>query len=258
MPKDCLQVKGVVLTSINYKENDKILTVLTDTLGKITVRARGVRSLKSRRFPACQDYVYSELFLSEKNHQYTLEEAEPIEAFFELRERFEAIALAGYFADLLLSVSTEGESDDGVLPLFLNALWLLSRRPEEPLLKIKAVFEWRLASYLGYLPNLDTCGDCGQAEGLLWFDIAGGTVLCERCVEEAKGVVGERILLPIDPVTLAVMTFILKEDPKKIFAFRCQNSLLDALSRIFEKYLLYHVDKNFATLKFFHEITDCL
>lgn len=35
--------QGIVLREVNYKESDKILTVLTQDLGKITVSARASR-----------------------------------------------------------------------------------------------------------------------------------------------------------------------------------------------------------------------
>ena len=36
-------VRGLVIRAVDYKEADRILTVLTEEMGKITVGARGVR-----------------------------------------------------------------------------------------------------------------------------------------------------------------------------------------------------------------------
>ena len=44
--------KGIVLRETETKEADKILTLLTDTHGKISVIARGVRR-KSCKYAAC-------------------------------------------------------------------------------------------------------------------------------------------------------------------------------------------------------------
>lgn len=38
-----INAKGLVLRAVDYKETDKILTVLTDEGGKRTVKARGCR-----------------------------------------------------------------------------------------------------------------------------------------------------------------------------------------------------------------------
>ena len=39
---------GLVLRETEYKDADKLLTVLTQERGKVTMRARGVRSRSSR------------------------------------------------------------------------------------------------------------------------------------------------------------------------------------------------------------------
>ena len=42
-----LTTKALVLREVNYKESDKILTVLTADEGKLTVSARGCRAVMS-------------------------------------------------------------------------------------------------------------------------------------------------------------------------------------------------------------------
>ena len=256
MAQKQISVKAIVLKEVNFKETDKLLTLLTDTLGQITVRCRGVRSLKSRRFASSQQYVYSDMLLSEKNGQYSLEEAEPIESFFTLRERFEAIALANYLADVVISVTVEGESDAGILSLLLNSLYLLAEKRDMPLSKIKAVFELRLAALLGFQPITDACSDCGKSDTLVWFNIAGGTAICDTCVTSQTPDVLERVLIPIDEATLSLIRYITTVEDKRIFAFRCEERYLDSLSRFAERYLLYHLGRSFDTLQFYHSILE--
>ncbi|MBR2987563.1 MAG: DNA repair protein RecO [Clostridia bacterium] len=254
MAQTTLRTKAIVLQEVVYKDSDKILTLLSDTLGKISVRCRGVRALKSRRFASSQQYVYSDMLLSVKNGQYALEEAEPIESFFSLRERFEAIALANYFAEILLSVTVEGEHDESLLSLFLNSLYLLAEKPDVPYEKIKAVFEVRLSTLLGFMPNLDACEDCGRRDSLCWFDIAGGSVICERCAGAGGEIMGERILVPLDEGVLPLLRYLTLAEDKRIFSFRCDGRLLSELVRFSEKYLLYHLGRGFDTLTFYHSV----
>ena len=47
-------LKGLVLRTADYKESSKMLTVLTDAMGKISISARGAARLKSRIAAACQ------------------------------------------------------------------------------------------------------------------------------------------------------------------------------------------------------------
>ena len=77
-----LTTQGIVLRETNYKEADKILTVLTRDLGKRTVKARGCRRKNSKLTAASQLLVYSEMTLSERGEFTTLTEADPLEQFW--------------------------------------------------------------------------------------------------------------------------------------------------------------------------------
>ena len=48
-----IKTDGIVLREVAYQDSDKLLTVLTREYGKLTVRARGVRSSRSRSKAAC-------------------------------------------------------------------------------------------------------------------------------------------------------------------------------------------------------------
>ena len=89
-----LTTQGIVLRETNYKEADKILTVLTRDWGKRTVKARGCRRKNSKLTAASQLLVYSELTLSERGEFTTLTEADPLEQFWSVRQDLETLALA--------------------------------------------------------------------------------------------------------------------------------------------------------------------
>ena len=58
---------GIVIRETLYGESDKILTLFTGAYGKITVAAKGVRSIKSKNSSAVQLFCYSYFELVEKN-----------------------------------------------------------------------------------------------------------------------------------------------------------------------------------------------
>lgn len=254
MAKNLISTKGIVLREVTVGEADKLLTVLTPDLGRITVRCRGVRTLKSRRFAAAQLYVYSELQLSEKDGLYAMEEGEVIESFFGIRSRLEAIACAGYFAELLSTVTVEGEGDEEIMRLFLNALYYLANRSEISVTLPKAVFEARLVSLLGMMPDLSACSECGVGIGKGWLDVAGGVAICADCALKETLVDGERILLPMDAHTARLFSFVCTCESKRIFAFHAEESVFESFSRVAERYLLYHLGRRFDTLTFLHSI----
>ena len=58
-----ISTQGLVLREVNYKESDKLLTVLTAEGGKRTVKARGCRRKGSPLAAAAQLLVYSDMTL---------------------------------------------------------------------------------------------------------------------------------------------------------------------------------------------------
>ena len=103
-----LTTQGIILREVNYKESDKILTVLTRTGGKVTVKARGCRRKGSRLAASTQLLVYSEMTLFSYRDHYTLNEAEPLELFWGVRSDVEKVALGSYFAEVLEAVVGRG------------------------------------------------------------------------------------------------------------------------------------------------------
>ena len=122
-----LTTRGLVLREVRYKESDKILTVLTQHEGKITVRARGALRKGSRITAATQLLTYSDMTIFENRGRRTLNEASTVEEFLGLRADLGAFALGSYFAELLETVSAEEYPDPPVLQLGLNSLYALSR-----------------------------------------------------------------------------------------------------------------------------------
>ena len=152
--------RALVLREVKYKEADKILTVLTEDEGKLTVSARGVMRRGSKLAAACQLFAFSELTLFENRGKWYADEGQTVEQFLGLRSDIAKLALAAYFAELLETVSDEDSPNPEVLRLGLNSLYALSEDLYPPE-HIKAVFELRLMCLAGFEPSLDCCPVCG-------------------------------------------------------------------------------------------------
>lgn len=78
---ELVKVKGFVLKSIDYKERDRIITLLTPDFGKISVQAKGVNKITSKLTGATNVHSFGEYELNEKDGRYTLVGYENIENF---------------------------------------------------------------------------------------------------------------------------------------------------------------------------------
>ena len=116
---DYLTTRGLVLRTTEYKETDRILTVLSADRGLLTMKARGVRSNRSKLKGACQLLTYAEFTVGEAHGFSSITEATVLEMFPELRTDIELLALASYFAQLAEVLSQEDAASPALLPLIL-------------------------------------------------------------------------------------------------------------------------------------------
>ena len=244
-----LTTQGIVLRETNYKEADKILTVLTRDWGKRTVKARGCRRKNSKLTAASQLLVYSELTLSERGEFTTLTEADPLEQFWSVRQDLETLALASYFAEVAEASAQEGETCPELLSLLLNCLYALDTL-KKPRALVKAVFELRLLCLTGYEPLLDACAVCGAPEPLrARLHLSQGVLCCAACRAEA----GEGAAIPLEGGALAAMRHIVYGDPKRLFSFRLEGAGLSCLSHVCQRFLTTQLDRGFRTLDFYQQ-----
>lgn len=242
--------QGLVLREVDYKEADKILTVLTCEGGKRTVKARGCRRRGSRLAASAQLFVWSDMTLFEYKDYWSLNEAESLEQFWGLKKDVEKLALGSYFAEVAEAVAEEGRSDPGLLSLVLNALYALDRLPKPPAL-IKAAFELKLMALTGYEPLLDACAACGaEHPEEPRFHVSEGVLHCAAC----RGEVGDGISMPLTPNALAAMRHIVCGDPRRLFSFSIDAPGLARLSDLCEAYLLTQLERGFRTLDFYKSL----
>lgn len=242
------KTEGIVLRETEYRDADKLLTVLTREHGKITVKARGVKSGRSRSKAACQLLTYSEFTLLEKQGRYVITEAVPKEMFSELRTDIELLYLASYFAQVTEAVAQEEDASPELLSLLLNALYALAKL-KKPQKLVKAVFELRLACIAGFLPDLRGCAVCGNPSPDR-FNITQGVLQCASCGNESTA----GIRMPVSPGTLEAMRYIASADAKRLFSFTLSDTALTELNGLTESYLSMRLERGFFTLDLYKSL----
>ena len=242
-----LKAKGIVLRETEYKDFDRILTILTAENGLVTAKARGVKRKTTPIRGGCQLLAYSEFTFFDSKGMKTVDEAEPVELFAVLRDDLELLSLASYFAQLAELLSQEDVPNPELLSLLLYALHALCVGKEQTL--VKAAVEFRLAAMAGFMPDLDGCAVCGNGFPDR-FGIADGALRCSTCrVPTDTG-----LFLPVSRGTLEAMRF-LKDCPcAKLFSFTLGQSSLTELSGLAETYLLTRLERGFYTLDFYKSI----
>lgn len=243
-----LTIRGIVLRVTDYNDQDALLTLLTSTSGKLTVKARGLRRKRSPLIAPCQLLSYGEFTLFEYRGQYTIQEAQAIELFTPLRRDLTKLSLGTYFAQVSEVLSQEDAPNPELLSLVLNCLYALTNL-DLPESQIKAVFELRAACLSGYTPDLFGCHICGS-QNPDRFDLSGGQLECASCRNSAPG----GIRMPVTPAILEAMRYICLCEPKRLFSFRLGEDTLKQLSSLTEGYLTTQLERGFSTLDFYKSL----
>ena len=245
------KTKALVLREVDYRESDKILTLLTQEQGKLTVSARGCRKKGSAIAAGCQLLAWSEMVLYDYHGKWSVKEAAAERLFQGVRDDLERLSLGCYFAEVAEVLALEGIPSPELLSLSLNSLHALDRMGEKPLPLVKTAFEWRSMCLAGYEPLVEGCAVCGAdppAEAR--FHLREGVLHCAACRDR----VGEGISMPLNGQALAALRHIVLRDPKRLFSFRLEGEGLRQLEDAGEAYLHTQLERGFRTLDFYKQI----
>lgn len=226
------KVKGILLRMGQTVHEERVLTILTERQGCITVFAKS-----SRKKNQYDQFYYGEWMLYETaGGNYLLNSFSLEEPFHALREQMENTFLASYFAQLVLYFAKGAPGETGVLlSLLLNSLYLLGKG--KPPRLVKSVFELKTMQLMGYCPSLASCGHPGSL-----FALEDGSILCTSCGVAAKGV-------PVTGSVVAALTYILNQPPAKAFNFTVPKPELLRLSHLTEEFTLYHLELRASALE---------
>ena len=253
------EVRGLVIRTVDIKETDRLITIFTEEMGVVSALARGARSLKSRKMSSTMQFCYSSFILHKQGDKYWIKEASLIESFFDIRKTIEGLALANYITEVLSDV-TIAESDKNLLRLSLNSLYAIASGKYE-ISKIKAVFEIRAASILGFMPDVISCYKCDEKLGEFYFDIMSGNIECQKCRREAE-MKREMSLSPHESRIICILSegakmalgYAIHSPLEKIFSFKISDEDMHLFSRATEEYLLNQVGHTYKTLDFYKKL----
>lgn len=247
-----MKTDGLIIRDMNIGEADRIVTILTREKGIVRASARGARRVNSRLSTATRLFCYSEFNLYKGREKYIIDDAEPLEFFLGINKDLEKLALAQYFAQLSLFLAPEEEPAELYLRLILNALHFIENEGR-PLHLLKAVYELRILTMAGYMPDIVACRECGAYEAdIMYLESLSGTLLCSDCsIQEHPDFAG---WVALSKGALAAMRHAVYADFEKVFSFSLPEDTTKELAKAAESYLLCRLERSFPTLDFFNGI----
>ena len=183
MPSRSLQSRALLLRSVDYRDSDRIVTLLTEDFGKISALARGARKSQRRFGGALQPYVLMNAhFRPGRGELAHLERVSVDRSFLGILRSLKSIGAAGAALAMIRERVPEVEPEPDVFDAAVRFLTALhdGAPTEEALLSLQI----RVLTLLGFAPTLDRCVRCGKVPApgrAAAFDAARGGIVCRAC-----------------------------------------------------------------------------
>ena len=229
-----LKCNGVVIKTQDYRENDKLVWLYTDNLGKITMIAKGAKKSKSKFFANTIPLCYGEYLLFKGKSLFVLQEGKINNSFQGLLDNLDKLTYSSYVCELIDIALVEGEKNIQVFKEFLTTLYLLNTDALDYELLIR-YFELKLLKATGYGLNLDNCVCCGKKINVSnYIDVSNFGGICESCIREngmylSKGAYNS-------------LKFLINTSPDKIYRLKISNDIKKEI----EKVTFYIISHNYA------------
>ncbi|MBQ6284737.1 MAG: DNA repair protein RecO [Bacilli bacterium] len=187
---EIISVDGIVVNGTPFKENSKIINILTKDHGVIGCISKGCKKLKSKLRLPSENFAYGTFHLYYKeNGLSTLIDGDIKNYFINIKNDIIKLSYLSYLCELSYNVFKESESDE-IFPLLESALLKIEDGLDPKI--ITNIIETQYLKYLGISLNLDECVKCGSTK-VVTLSIDKGGYICSNC-RTNEPIIDEKVL----------------------------------------------------------------
>lgn len=224
-----IKTSGIIISESNLGDYDKMLTMLTPGLGKISCVAKGARRPRSALLAGTQLFCFGEYMMYKGANTYNINSCDTIEVFYNLRTDLDKLNSAIEITKIVRDVTDENENCYKILQMLLNTLYTLSETDKDIDLVI-STFKLKLLCFLGFSPRITECVNCKEKNNLKYFSIKYEGFKCENCGKLDKGAIS------VSESTISAIRYIVMAPAKKLFSFSLKDESLKELKLISKLY----------------------
>lgn len=224
-----LEVDGIILYETPFKENSKIIQVLTLKYGLIGIICKGVLSPKSKLRAKVNKFSLVRFnIIYKENKLSTLISADIIDNYTYLKSDIVLISYLTYLCELTYQVVKESNNNK-LYNILITSLDKINNKLDP--LVITNIVEIKYLESLGIKLELNKCIKCDATTNILTFDSNLGGFICQTCYN------GEYI---VDKKTLGTIRKYYYIDIKKIvninISLKVKKEINIFLTNYYEKY----------------------
>ncbi len=190
-----ITTQAIVLRHADYREHDRMLTLLSPSLGRIEALCRGCKRPQSPLLSASEWFTLGEYVLFTGKSRMTVSSCHVTETFYPLRSDYDRLRLATYLLSVAEAAAQPNERAVELFTLLARSLSRLTYTDRDAR-AVAAAFLLHFSAISGYKPRLSHCVRCGKRipdEQIRLMDVENGGLLCDAC---AQGVTTAQPLLP--------------------------------------------------------------
>lgn len=190
-------VKGIVLTSFDYKEKDRLVELFSAELGKITAVIKGCKAPSAKLKFAFQPFCFAEFSIIRLGKFYQIIDATLIDSFFDLTKQLSTYYLSSLVLELTSISVEEEEQNTSLFILLLNVLKNICYDGLSPYL-VALKFCTDIMALLGYKISLTKCSSCGlNFTNKIFMNLDTGGFVCQACKSQNSVIISNQAFASI-------------------------------------------------------------
>lgn len=245
---------ALLLRRIDYGDFDLILTLFTETNGKLSVIAKHAKKSKKRFAGVLELFtvVNATWSTGRRRSLPVLQEALLEEPFAAIRGSMLKTAYASYWSELVTAWAEESQGMVRLYRLLVQVFTGLDRQTVDPAL-LNLMFQMQFLEIAGLCPNLNYCCVCKQdldrqQQFVSGLDLPRGGLRCHGCEPHEEGEVC------LSRGTIKQLQWLAQGDLKHVERLRFSTQALHEAQHFLETFVPFHLGREPRSLSVLRRI----
>jgi len=246
--------RGIILASREFKEKDRLVSVLTADKGIVTICAKGSGRPGSKAAFASIPFMVCDFVVSVSHGYYYLKEGTIVENNSDIMNSLETMACASHMSSCLIDSTFQGENAHEAYELAAYAFYMLAKHPEDFLI-VYSAFNWRLLTIAGLTVKYDITNNGGEAVApgnIYLVSLIGGTIELAKNSKAARLTGNDYRILSYDSID--ALNYFSDCPINRLFTAKASDAVVSELKDFTTAYLSVQFDKNYDGLSVLDDI----
>lgn len=240
------RTEGIVIRSMDYGEGHKIVSLYTQTSGKMSLMVRGAKKLKSRHSAIVQLFTHGDFVVYKGSGMGNLNHGEIIHSYMGIREDLHKAAYASYMVELVDRVCSDGEPNGTLYDQILAGLTAIEQGKDPAV--VLHIMELKMLALSGYYPQLEECVLCGKDSPAFSLSAGQGGLLCSSC----KAADPSALLL--SPTVLRLLRLFQRVDLRRLGTADIKPETRNQLRSVLRTFMDTHMDVRWKSRNFLDQM----